>query len=147
MFAAEATSGAEALALIRSHTPAVAVLDMNMPGMNGVEVARELQTAELSTAPVFLTMHKDEETFAAAMQAGVRGYVVKDNAVMDVVDCIRAVAAGDAYISPALSRFLVNRRSAKSPGIPGPDTLTPSERRVIQLIAQYIRPAKRLLSS
>jgi len=135
---AEAASGTRALELIRSLKPAVAVLDFHMPQGSGLDVARAIQAEGLPTVPVFLTMYKDEQTFDTAVATGVRGYVVKDSALTEIVDCIRAVAAGGTYITPAISGILMKRGAPASSKQVSPfDQLSPTERRVVRLIAQY----------
>jgi DNA-binding NarL/FixJ family response regulator len=137
---AEAEDGAAALALIQRHDPAVAVLDIDMPKMDGFAVVRALQEENRATAIVILTMHKDEELFNEAMNRNVQGYLLKDSAVQDIVGAIRAVAAGQYYISPAISVYLVNRNqrnAALARRNPGLEMLTPTERRVLALIASY----------
>jgi DNA-binding NarL/FixJ family response regulator len=89
---------------------------------------------------IFLTMHKDEMHFNEALDLGVRGYLIKDNAAADVVNCIRAVAAGEDYISPSLSTHLLNRRSRAATLArqqPGINDLTATERRILVLLAEY----------
>ena len=137
---AEADDGRAALEQIRTLAPDVAVLDIHMPNMSGFDLARTVREQEIEVKMIFLTMHKAEDIFSAAMDLGVKGYVLKDSAITDLVACIRTVAAGEAYISPALSGFLLNR-GAKAAGlrgqIPGIDTLTPTERRVLKMLADY----------
>ena len=134
----EASDGAKALDLLASARAAVAVLDLTMPVKDGFAVARAARELRLSTAIVFLTMHNDEHSVNAALDLGVRGYVLKDNAVNEIVDCIRVVAAGRDYISPTLSSFLIQRRGRATTLVaekPALDQLTPAERRVLKLIA------------
>lgn len=135
----EAGDGAAALRLAEESRPQVAVLDIDMPRMNGFEVARELKNRRLPVAIVFISMHKDESMFNEAISLGVRGYVMKDSAATDIVAGIRAVAEGEHYISPALSTYLVNRRERLASferERPGIGELTPAERRVLKLIAE-----------
>jgi DNA-binding NarL/FixJ family response regulator len=135
----EASDGAKALELLERAGAAVAVLDLTMPVIDGFAVTRAARERRLSTALVFLTMHNDEHSVNAALDLGVRGYVLKDNAITEIVDCIRAVAAGRDYISPALSSFLINRRQRATSLVaqkPALDQLTPAERRVLKLIAE-----------
>ncbi len=137
---AEAENGAAALEQVRLLKPDVAVLDVNMPQMSGFDVARELRNERKPVAIVFLTMYKDEDVFNAALDVGVKGYVLKDSAITDIVGCVRAVAAGQPYISPQLSAYLLNRsqRAASlEKAIPGLNNLTPTERRILKLIAEY----------
>lgn len=136
---AEAEDGTMALARVREHQPDVAVLDVDMPGLDGFEVVRALQQEKLASEVVFLTMHKDEDIFNEAMNIGVQGYVVKDSAVTDIVASIRAAAAGRPFISPALSSYLLNRtqRNARlTQEKPGLQHLTPTERRILKLLSE-----------
>jgi len=136
---AEAGDGVTALEMIETHQPDVAVLDIDMPGMDGFAVARALDRKRLAIEIIFLTMHSEEEIFQAAMDLGVKGYVLKDSAVTDIVNSIKAVAAGSPYLSPALSALLLRRRrcaeelDAEQPGL---HDLSPTERRVLKFIAE-----------
>jgi DNA-binding NarL/FixJ family response regulator len=135
---AEAADGARALQRLRETAITVAVLDVTMPVMDGFAVAREAREHRLATAIVFLTMHKDEHYLDTALDAGVRGYVLKDNAATEIVECIRSVAGGGEYISPTLSSFLIRRhtRAASLAGQkPEIEQLTATERRILRLVA------------
>jgi DNA-binding NarL/FixJ family response regulator len=137
---AEAEDGDAALARLRDANPEVVVLDVDMPGKDGFEVARVILERRLPVGIIFLTMHKDERFLNAALDLGVRGYVLKDSAVTEIAGSIKAVAAGQDYVSPALSTFLLNRsRRAVTLGAqtPGLAALTSTERRVLKLIAAY----------
>jgi DNA-binding NarL/FixJ family response regulator len=137
---AESDDGAAAYNLIETHKPDLVILDVNMPEMNGFDVVRKLQTNRSKTAVVFLTMHRDEEMFNAAMDLGVGGYILKDSAVTDIVSCLKTVLSGQPYISPQLSAFLLNRSrraSELSRQLPQLESLTPTERRVLKLISDY----------
>lgn len=134
----EAGDGEAALRLAEEKRPAVAVLDIDMPRMSGFELVGEFGRRHLPVAVVFLSMHKDESMFNEALRLGVRGYVLKDSAATDIVAGFRAVAAGQHFISPALSTYLVkrgDRLSALAREQPGLGALTPAERRVLKLIA------------
>ena len=136
---AEANDGAEALSGIEQLQPDVAVLDMDMPPPDGLSVARHIREQRWPVTSVFLTMHKDAAVFNAALDAGVRGYVVKDSAANEIVGCVKSVAAGHSFFSPALSGHLLTRReradefARQTPSI---DELTASERRVLGMIAE-----------
>jgi DNA-binding NarL/FixJ family response regulator len=135
---AEAADGDRALERLRGGDIAVAVLDVTMPVKDGLTVAREVREHRLTTALVFLTMHRDEHYLNAALDLDVRGYVLKDNAATEIVDCIRSVAGGGQYISPTLSSFLIRRRTRASnlaEQKPALEQLTPAERRVLKLVA------------
>jgi DNA-binding NarL/FixJ family response regulator len=136
---AEADHGAAALASIEALQPDVAVLDMDMPPPDGLAVARRIREGGLPIATVFLTMHKDAGALNAALDAGVRGYVVKDGAANEIIGCIKSVAAGKSFFSPTLSGHLLERLQRveeldrQTPSI---KELTVSERRILRLIAE-----------
>ncbi len=135
---AEAGDGATALAQIQSLRPQVAVLDMEMPNRSGLEVLQAVQEMKLPVAVIFLTVHKDERFFNAALNRGAKGYVLKESAVNDIIASIKAVAAGESFISPQLSAYLLNRhvrRDALHAQQPGLAMLTPTEQQVLRLIA------------
>ena len=137
---AEADDGREAVAKIKELKPHVAVLDIHMPLLDGFGVARAVRGEGLPVGLVFLTFQRDEDVFNAALDLGVKGYVLKESAVSDIVACVRAVAAGQHYASPALTSHLVNRgrrAAALFEERPGLAALTPTERQVLRLIADY----------
>ena len=135
---AEADNGESAVSLIRELEPDIAVLDVDMPGKDGFQVAEAVSGMNLAVRLIFLTMHNTESLFNAALDLGVKGYVLKDSALPEIIDCIRAVADGKNYISPPLSTYLVQRSNRsdelvrKTPGI---NDLTPSELNILRLIA------------
>ena len=136
---AEAGDGETALRQIRELKPNVAILDLDMPRMNGLEVAKKVFQSKIETAPVILTMHKEERIFNETIEAGVLGYVLKENAASDLLGCIHSVVNGKAFISPSVSSYLLNRRSREEALLaekPGLETLTTAERRILKLIAQ-----------
>lgn len=129
---AEVENGAEAIKQIEMLEPDVAVLDVNMPQADGLTVAKTIQEKNLTTIPVFLTMHTDEAIFNAAIDADVKGFVIKDGAANDIITCIKSVVAGQSFFSSTLSQFLLNRHSRPKSPI---ENLTASERRVLRLVA------------
>lgn len=134
----EAADGAEALRLIRELRPDVAILDLDMPQMGGIEVVRALRSGDSRTEIVVLTMHKEEDVFNESIDAGAKGYVLKESAVPDILNSIRAAAEGRHYISPDISDFLMRRRNAVdafAARTPGLSLLTLSERRILRLVA------------
>ncbi len=136
---AEADDGEACYEKARELKPDVIILDVNMPKMDGFEVARKLHDSNLSVEVVFLTMYKDEEMFNEALDLGARGYVLKSSALTDIVDCVRAVSSGQHYISPTLSDFLLNRRNRAASFVrskPSIGDLTPTELRILRLIAE-----------
>ena len=134
----EAEHGEEALRLLREEKPHVAILDVEMPRMTGFDVARCAQRESLPTNIIFLTMFKDESVFNRAMDIGVKGYVLKENTVTEIVQCLKAVEEGKYYLSPSISDYLIRRHSRlTSPAADkdGLDLLTPSERNILKLLA------------
>jgi DNA-binding NarL/FixJ family response regulator len=136
---AEAADGEQALARLQDTPVDVAMLDLTMPLKDGFAVARAARELRLAVPLVFLTMHKDEHYLHAALDLGVKGYVLKDSAITELVSCLKSVFAGQEYISPALSSYLI-RRSARAAALatekPALAELTPTERRVLKLIAE-----------
>jgi DNA-binding NarL/FixJ family response regulator len=100
----EADNGLDALALIDALHPAVAVLDIRMPKLDGLEVARRAAASSPGTKVVILTMHDDAELLGEALEIGVGGYVVKDDAATELAACVRIVAKGGRYLSSRLSK-------------------------------------------
>lgn len=137
---AEAGDGEAALRLLLDTALDVAILDVDMPGKDGFAVVRAAREQRLRLPIVFLTMHRDERFLNAALDLGVQGYVLKDGAILEIIQCIKAVAAGVEYVSPSLSSSLIrrHRRAAElATQNPGMEALSPTERRVLALIAEY----------
>ncbi len=135
----EASEGIAAWAAIQAKKPDVAVLDVNLPGLTGLEIARKIHEKKLRTRAIMLTMLKEEDLINRALDLGVNGFVLKENAVEDIVSAIVAVADGGHYLSHAVSGFLVRRRNraaALASHKPGLDDLTKAERRILKLIAE-----------
>lgn len=134
----ETGDGQTALRLIFEKKPDVAALDVNLPGLSGLEIAQKLQNKRLPTRLVFLTMLKEEEICNRALDFGAKGFVLKENAVDEILKAIVTVANGEYYLSSSISGYLVRRHNraetlaAKKPGL---DDLTKAERRVLKLIA------------
>lgn len=135
----EAGNGIAALELIEKFRPDVAVLDIDMPKTDGFEVVRTIIEKNLKIEIVFLTMHSENEIFEEAMDLGVKGYVLKDSAVNDIVASIKSVADGNPFLSPALTSILLTRRNQSSEtndNLSILQTLTPTERKILKLIAE-----------
>ena len=139
---AEVNNGREAVEAVEKFSPQVTILDIDMPVMNGFETAREIRARKLKTEIVFLTMHRDEDLFNEAIDLGAKGFVLKDSALIDIIECVKAVAASEHYASHALTKFLINR-SRRALGLteqqPTVKDLTPTERRVLKLIAEDMK--------
>jgi DNA-binding NarL/FixJ family response regulator len=129
---AEAGDGQEAVDLARRFRPDVAVLDLSMPGLNGIEAGRVIVRSHEATKVVLLTVHREDHYVAAALRAGITGYVLKTQAATDLIDAMTRVASGSVYVSPGVSREAVED-AAREEGC-GP--LTPRERQVLQLVAE-----------
>lgn len=131
---AEAGDGREALRLAQQTRPDVAVLDLSMPLLNGLEAARQMADRERGPHPILLTMHAEDRYVLEAIRAGVRGYVLKKQAGADLVRAIREVAAGSVYLSPGISAVVADalRSSIRLPE----ESLSVREREVLQLVAE-----------
>ncbi|MGH9940931.1 MAG: response regulator [Pyrinomonadaceae bacterium] len=134
----EADDGREALDLVRRLKPDVLVLDLMMPGLNGLEVARQLHRQSPKVAIVVLSMYDDEGFVLEALANGVSAYVLKDSNSSDLVQAVREVAAGRRYLSPPLSDRAIEayQQRAKIGTINKHETLTTREREVLQLSAE-----------
>jgi DNA-binding NarL/FixJ family response regulator len=130
----EASDGYEAIRLARTLRPDVAVLDLAMPNLNGLDAAREIIQASPKTKTILLTMHTEDQYVIEALRAGVSGYVLKTQATSDLIQAVQEVHKGTVYLSPGVSRALVDAYLAKT-DLP-PDPLTPRERQVLQLVAE-----------
>jgi two-component system response regulator NreC len=131
---AEARDGREAVQLAYTLRPDIAVLDLLMPVLNGLDAAQEIVKVSERTRPVLLTMYTDDHYVIGALRAGVRGYVIKTQAAQDLLQAIRAVRDGMTYLSPGVSRALVDAYLTQKP--PGVSPLTNRERQVLQLVAE-----------
>ena len=134
----EASDGEAALSLIKKLRPQVALLDIEMPKLDGLGVVREMVKSGLKTEVIFLTFHSNQDLFRSAMDLGCKGYILKDSAVQEVVAGIHAVASGRPYISSAITTDLLQRQNqpvAKSSNALT-SHLTPTEVRIMQLIAR-----------
>jgi DNA-binding NarL/FixJ family response regulator len=133
----EAADGEAALAAIEKLLPNIAVLDIDMPKLGGLGVAREIHDRRLSVEIIFLTMHAEEDLLQAAIDLGIQGYILKDSAMLEIAAAIRSVAAGRPYLDSTVAARLLQRRPTHSAAkSSGPlDRLTPTERRIVQWIA------------
>lgn len=135
---AQAGDGGEALRLIQQLRPELAVLDISMPTMTGIEVVHEAMKQDLPTDFIIMTLYDDSHYFDAAMDAGVKGYLLKDSALLELSLCLGAVADGKFYVTPSMSKFMLDRRArieALARSVPALDKLTPAERDVLRLLA------------
>lgn len=135
----DADGGEAAVALALRVTPDVAVLDLEMPGGDGISALRELGRTLPNVRVLILTMHAEDDRLLALLEAGARGYLTKDAASRDLVEAIRAVAAGEVYVRPTVARLLaaafVPRRAAETARTRF-QTLSDREQTILQLVAQ-----------
>jgi len=135
----EASDGERALELIQTLKPRLAVLDIDMPKMTGLQTAREVVKRKLGTDLIILTMHDDAAHFEKAMEIGVMGYILKDSAAADILACIDSVLAGKSFTSPTLSRHFMKKDHHAKQGTEaalGLSGLTATERRILKLISE-----------
>jgi DNA-binding NarL/FixJ family response regulator len=131
---AEASDGQEAVRLAAVVHPDIAVLDISMPMLNGLDAARELKKNEQGIKIVLLTRHDEPQYVTEALRAGVKGYVLKNQAATDLVAAIQQVGRGGVYLSPNISRAVMEAYVAKTE--PEADPLTPRERQVLQMVGE-----------
>jgi len=135
----EAADGEAALRLIAELKPSIAVVDIDMPRLSGLELVRALQKMKSPVTTVFLTMYDEEDMFNAAMDLGVKAYVVKESAADDILAALEKVDQGETFISPSLSD-IGTRRSNRVQNLllskPQLEDLTSAERRILKFIAE-----------
>jgi two-component system response regulator NreC len=135
----EADDGRQAVDLAASLHPSVAVLDIGMPMLNGIEATRQIIAADPAIAVVVLSMHSDESYVLRALKAGAKAYLLKNSAEADLIQAVHAVAGGKSFFSPAIGRMLLEdymRQVAKKEVEDSYDLLTPREKEILQLVAE-----------
>jgi DNA-binding NarL/FixJ family response regulator len=135
---AEAGDGESCLVLIQKLHPDIAVLDLDMPKLDGFAVAREIRGLLLAVEIIFLTIHSEVDLLHRAMALGGKGYIVKESALVDIVNGIRSVAVGRPFVSPSMTAALLERRTqaqAWERAMPALGDLTRAERRILGMIA------------
>ena len=135
----QAKDGAEAWQLLQQKQPDVALLDMRLPVLDGLELARRIRRMEKPMPFIFLTMWKEEAMFNEAISLGCSGYLLKESAAEEILAAIRTAAAGRRYLSPAVSEFVLQRsqrEQAMRAANPGLAQLTAAEQRVLKLVAE-----------
>jgi DNA-binding NarL/FixJ family response regulator len=130
----EAPDGRTAIKLCESTLPDLAILDVSMPLLNGLDACREIRRSFPAITVLLLTMHPDESYVLAGVRAGVSGYVLKDSAAVNLLEAIDCVTRGEMYLSPTVSRMVVNALLSNVNGVEEP--LSAREREVLQLIAE-----------
>jgi DNA-binding NarL/FixJ family response regulator len=135
----EASDGRVAVSLAESLKPDIAVLDITMPNLNGIEAANQIHAKQLGVSTIVLSMHADEAFVLRALKAGARGYLLKESAESDLINAVRLVSENKSFFSPTVSRLLVEDyvRQLQDKDIEDSyDLLTPRERELLQLIAE-----------
>lgn len=135
---ADAENGEKAIDQIYQYEPDIAILDLDMPGKDGFAVVNAIEEKRLAVDVILLTMHNSESIFNAALNLGIKGYVLKESAMPEIIDCIKAVVKGKNYISPQLTNYLINRKNRSEDLIqdkPSINDLTPAENQILKLIA------------
>lgn len=131
---AESSDGHEALRQAQTHQPDIAVMDISMPLLNGLEAAREMPSSSPKTKTILLTQHYEEQYLSEALEVGVKGYVLKSQAAADLVHAISRILRDETYLSPGVSASVVEAYCSRSGR--SRDRLTARERQVLQLIAE-----------
>ena len=130
----EASDGNTALAAVRTLQPDVVVLDIEIT-LDGLAVAVQLQEERLPVEPIFLTTYQDEVLLQATIELGVKGFILKDDATSEIIDCIKAVATGETFFSPTLmGDFIARQNQAEKTSVP--KNLTRTERRILSFVAE-----------
>jgi two-component system, NarL family, response regulator NreC len=136
---AEAGDGREAVRLAEIHKPDVAIVDVAMPLLNGIETTRQISRKSPSTRVLVLSMHADEAYVTQILQAGATGYLLKDSADVDLVQAVAAVARGTSFFSPAIARVMLDdyvQKLAEKGVTDRYESLSEREREIFQLIAE-----------
>lgn len=137
----EAGTGAETLAVIEQTQPDVLVLDIAMPDVSGIEITRQVLASHASVRVLALTGHEDRHSVQAMVRAGAAGYIVKTSTGPELVSAIRAVAAGQSYLSAEVTDSLLEELRSPSRACAGPDVLGRRELQVLRLVAEGQRTA------
>jgi DNA-binding NarL/FixJ family response regulator len=134
---AETGDGREALRLVREHRPDIALIDISMPGLNGLEAAARIAHDHPATRVIIVSMHGDDESVRRALVAGAAGYLLKNSDRAELELALRAVTRGDTWLSPSLTKRVVAAYTQGASPDDGPLTvLTPRQREVLQLVAE-----------
>jgi DNA-binding NarL/FixJ family response regulator len=133
---AEAADGESAISQIRAHSPDVVILDIDMPKIDGLGVARQVRSLGVQAKIILLTLHSESIYLRAAFDAGADGYILKDSGSEDVLAAIRAVLSGQRYVGPSMTSQLINLQADDRGPSDMMAKLTPTERNVMKLIAE-----------
>ena len=131
---AEVSDGLEAYKSIVAKRPDIAILDIQMPGLSGLDVCNKVLKEKSDTKFILLTMHREKDFFNNAMEIGVMGYLLKDNAITELILCVKSVLKGERFVSPGIEKLLVAKD--KEAAIPELNALTATEKVILKLIAE-----------
>ncbi|MFO7445228.1 MAG: response regulator transcription factor [Ignavibacteriaceae bacterium] len=132
----EASNGREALELLELYTPEIAIFDVDMPELSGLEAAKLIQKKSLDVNIIILTMYNEEDIFRRAMSYGIKGYVLKESAITDILGCIGTVKSGKRFVSPALTDYLLKDNPETVSFNVLLSDLTASQRKIVKLISE-----------
>ncbi len=135
----EAENGEIGLRMIEERNPAIAIIDLEMPKLHGFEVIKEVKKQQIQLDVIFLTMHNGEDVLEEALDLGCKGFILKECATDDIIECLHTVATGGYYLSPLVSSFLINRNTRMKTFLgKHPDflLLTPAEKRILKLVSE-----------
>ena len=133
--------GAEVIPLIKETNPDIIVLDISLPNLSGLEIVREMKKQKLSGKVIILTMFKEESYFDEAMNLGVKGYLLKENALLELINCMHRVSDGNHYVCPELSDYLIDRHDKINSfqlNNPDIDLLSESEKKILKYISENL---------
>ena len=133
--------GAEVIPLIKETIPDIIVLDISLPNLSGLEIVREMKNQKLSGKVIILTMFKEESYFDEAMNLGVKGYLLKENALLELTNCMHRVSDGNHYVCPELSDYLIDRHDKINSfqfANPEIDLLSESEKKILKYISENL---------
>lgn len=132
-----AHTGQQALEMITINQPHISILDISMPGIDGLQISRKIKELNINSKVIILSMHKNEAIFNLALDSGASGYVIKDNTSTEIVDCIKSVHSGEVYISSLIKGFYLNRlKGQKNDMIQNISLLTDTEKKVLKHICE-----------
>jgi two-component system response regulator NreC len=132
---AEASNGNDAITLVAKHKPSVAILDISMPGKNGIEATGVIKREHPSTKVLILTIHENEEYVYQMVRAGANGYVLKDAGKKELFAAVRAVAAGERFFSPGISKIIIEEFIRRAQAENVPSSLSPLTKRETQILS------------
>lgn len=132
---ADLSNGMSIETVVNNCNPDIVLLDIDMPFKSGLEVAKDLKLNNSTSKVIFLTSNSSYDIFSEAISYGAKGYILKDNAIQDTVNCIKTVAEGKMYISPSLTDYLFRQNSVREDRLA--DKLTGSELRIIKMVADH----------